>query len=86
MVKRIPALIAKPGEVRAGWARPERSEPPELCVAWGGAGADRSDARIVLKALQGCDVYKDRDLVTELESRGYDITTMKFSIRRRAEN
>lgn len=83
MGKRIHTLSAKAGQIRAGWARPEPRDMPDLCYAWGGEGAAKSECRLVSEALEGNSVYEGRSLREELERRGYDITTLKFSIERK---
>lgn len=75
---------AKPGELVAKWGRPEPGEAAELVYSWGGAGATKSDAYIVVDALERCRVMDDRSLRAELEARGYDITTLRFSIQKYA--
>jgi len=84
MPKRIHTLTAKPGQLRAGWARPEPRETPDLCYAWGGDGAAKSDARIVSEAIEEAHIYDGSSLRSELERRGYDITTLKFSIEKKS--
>ncbi|MAC12975.1 MAG: hypothetical protein CMN74_12325 [Sphingorhabdus sp.] len=93
MVKRWRRLVAKPGEIKVGYGKESRHDDPDLLVAWGGGGADKSDARTVLSAidrrhlartLPGLDVEEQPSLAEELEQRGYDITTLKFSIQRKA--
>lgn len=80
MAKRIGQLTAKPGQLRAGWARPDRGEPPDLCYAWGADGAGKADGRVLSEAIEGLPVYEGRSLREELTRRGYDITTLKISI------
>lgn len=83
MAKRIYVPVAKPGEVIARWGRPGPDETPDLVYAWGADGACKSDARMVSDALERCEVMDERGLRAELEKRGYDITTLRFSIRRK---
>lgn len=40
----------------------------------------RRDTRLVMNALERIDVYEGKSLRQELTERGYDITTLKFSI------
>lgn len=83
--KRYRMTSAKPGELKAAWGRGDvRGDPPDLQYAWGGRGASSPDGRILCNALQEAHVFKDRTLVQELEDRGYDITTLKFSIQQKA--
>lgn len=76
---------AKPGELKSGWGKAGGSQPA-INYAWGGGGADGPDARIVCNALEEAPVYGGRSLVEELEQRGYDLTTLKFSIRLKKPN
>jgi hypothetical protein len=84
MAKRIHTLNAKPGQLRAGWARPGPREMPDLCYAWGGEGAAKSEGRLLSEALEGNTVFEGRSLREELERRGYDIKTLKFSIEKKS--
>lgn len=81
MSKRIHVLKAKPGELRAAWGRPDPGEPPCVCYAWGGHGASKPDGRVLAEALEGARVFDGSPLLKELEARGYDLTTLAFSIR-----
>lgn len=81
MSKRIHIPKAKPGELRAVWGRPDPGEPPCVCYAWGGQGADKSDSRLLMEAIEGLAVIDGHPLAKELEARGYDLTTLRFSIR-----
>jgi len=82
MKKRFQLVRAKPGTLIAkfGRAEGERGEQASVCYAWGGEGASKADARILSQALEANKVFEDCTLVEELKKRGYDITTMKFSI------
>lgn len=82
---------AKPAELKIAYGRVSPHDDPDLCVAWGGAGADKCDGRMVLHSMtekrMGYSfpdlVIKQRpSLIEELEARGYDITTLRFSIQR----
>jgi hypothetical protein len=80
MAERIGVPKAKPGELIARWGRPELRQDPDLCYANGGGGADRSDRRILAEAMEGAVIFEGRNLRQELEARGYDITTLRFSV------
>jgi hypothetical protein len=74
---------------------------PDVCVQWGGDGANRRDANLLFNVLasprlQMClgeqaertgSSYKFApSLIDELKARGYDVSTLKFSIeKKRAE-
>ena len=57
-------------------------------VRWDGNGASKNDAALIMFALCDQPLYtragkNDPSLVNELEARGYDITTLRFSIRKK---
>ena len=69
----------KPGFLTALWGKMSRGEDPELCYAWG-EGIPKCDARLLNSAL--CSPYShETSFYEELENRGYDMTTLKFSIK-----
>lgn len=78
--RRKRTLRAKPGELLAYYGYAE-GDGPDLCTAYGGSGAHKSDGRILLEALSA-KVYGDVPMWRELERRGYDLSTMKFMIRK----
>lgn len=90
MKKRWHKLRAKPGELKAQWGKASRWDGPDLCYAWGGGGAAKADAHLMHGVFTmdryGFAGYEDREhsFLKELEARGYDITTFKFSIKRKA--
>lgn len=75
-------VSAKPGQIVARYGIEFRGQKPEVMYAWGGSGADKSDSRIVMRALEEQPITKGKTLIEELISRGYDITTLRFSIER----
>lgn len=77
--KRWRTPIAKPGELIARYGK-ARGDAPDLLYSWGGSGATKSDSRIIMSALEEADVFRGRSLREELESRGYDIETLRFSV------
>lgn len=84
--KRYRSPRAKPGQLKAQWGKiPDVA--PDLCYAWGD-GACRSDARLLDDALSGKTYSPIRlewnsSFLEELEKRGYDITTLKFSVQKK---
>ena len=79
------SLRARPGEIIAyyGHYGPEL-EGPDLCAAWGGEGAAKGDSNLLLEAF-GAKIYGSVPLWKELETRGYDLRTLKFSIRKKVQ-
>jgi hypothetical protein len=80
MANRPRILKARPGQLKAQWATYERGSAPCISYAWGGDGADKTDGRILSSALEGVAIHGGKSLAEELEARGYDLTTLKFSI------
>ena len=68
----------KPGVLRVCWDRPERGEPPDIVYDFGD-GCSRRDARL-LHAAFSAKVIDGKDLYRELQERGYDLTTLRFTI------
>lgn len=83
--KRWRRVEAKPGELKAAYGRDFCSRDPDIFYAWGGEGASKADSRILMAALEQIEVYEGKSLRKELEERGYDITTLKVSIQKKAE-
>lgn len=89
MTKRYRTPTAKPGEVKIAYGRADRYDSPDLCVAWG-AGADmKCTGRLVMNALTEKTLHPKfpgpgheyrPSLIDELEARGFDIETLRFTI------
>lgn len=74
---------AKPGQLKAQYGKERFSSRPDLLYVWGGSGASSPDARVLANALEGAVVFDGKNLRQVLEERGYDITTLRFSIKQR---
>lgn len=81
MIRRYRTVKAKPGELKAGYGTDEPRNRPDVVYAWGGDGAAKADAYILAAAFEENAIHGGRSLVRELESRGYDLSTIRFSIR-----
>lgn len=77
-------LRAKPGELIAYYGYAE-GDGPDICAAYGAAGAQKADGRILLEALCAKVCGIDVPLWKELEQRGYDLNTLKFTIRQKVK-
>jgi hypothetical protein len=91
-MKRLRKPKLKEGELRAYWGRLPH-ESPDVVLAWQGAPSMRGDVHLLHQAL--CARHPDPfakplfskmepSFVEELKARGYDITTLKFSIQKLA--
>lgn len=87
--KRIRRPKLKDGELRVYLGRPSRREAPDVCFAWQGCPTMRPDSRLIYNCIASrrpdpsvTPIFSKMlpSLIEELELRGYDITTIKFSI------
>ena len=70
-------MTRKPAELRVRWSNRERA-----LVYYG----ERPDGGWLSHVLEGVNLPHDgRTLVQELQSRGFDLTTLRFQIRRKAK-
>lgn len=86
MANRIPK--AKPGELLVKWGIPERKDRPDVVFSWG-AGTSKRDANLLMNVFGGerfgpsiIQTETEPSLLDELKARGYDITTIRFSIKK----
>ena len=88
-MKRYRTPTAKPGELKVGYGRKDRHCSPSLVYVWGGGGAQKPGARVLGSAFEdkrhgyafpSMALEQRPSLIEELEARGYDITTLRFSI------
>ena len=94
-MKRLRKPKLKDGELRIYWGKEHRNDTPDVIFAWQGDSAMRWDTRLLHYHL-GCqrpDPFKQPlfsvmqpSLIEELTSRGYDITTLKFSIMKKEQS
>jgi hypothetical protein len=98
-MKRWRAPKAKPGELKIAWGKLPHDDP-DLVFCWG-AGCSKRDGNLLhyifsgkrqrmvygedREKAGGFPVVFDPSALEELEARGYDLTTLKFSIQKKAE-
>lgn len=88
-IKRWRVPSPKPGVLEATYGRADSYSTPSIVYVNGGAGSTKPDARFLSTVFEGTDVETGkpifgrlgRSFVKELEDRGYDITTLRFSIK-----
>lgn len=80
--KRYRSFKAKPGEIRCQYGKPP-DDQPDICYAWGD-GTERQDSRLIShvfrRPLEWEGAPMGWSFLDELKARGYDLTTIKFSI------
>lgn len=85
IIARKRARKARVGELIAYYGYADRHQrDPDLCVAWGGKGATSAEGRLVISFLSAKS-YEGRDLMEELVLRGYDLSTLRFSVKHHTE-
>jgi hypothetical protein len=72
-------MKAKPGELRMFWNRGER----DVGVAWGSEGATKQDANLLMGVFGLAPCFTGKILTEELADRGYDLATLRFSIKQK---
>lgn len=81
--KPVYRLEAKPGELKAGWGRGDDDDGPDVSAAWQHP-AQKGDMNLLLGWLGMMRPPGfDQSFTAELEARGYDLTTLKFSIQKK---
>lgn len=84
-MKRWRAPNAKPGELKIAYGK-EPHDSPDLIYCWSGNGATKRDANMLMYFFGFATLPESKlTLVKELESRGFDITTLKFSIQQKVK-
>ena len=68
-------MKAKPHQLKAKWSKSQR----DIVYAWG-EGIHKSDAHLLHSALTNTMKFGEKSFQEELEARGYDLTTLTFSI------
>lgn len=92
--KRNKILQAKPGQLIAYYGNAEKGDTPSLCTATSRENGSRADGHLLLMALcdnpammathsQEKDMWPFRSLIEELQARGYDLETLRFSIEKK---
>jgi hypothetical protein len=78
-----------PNTLRATWGRVSDDPTPDVVYSWG-KGCSSGDSHLIHSMLNGMEHRKygkfpaDHDgYLKELEARGYDLTTLKFSIQKK---
>jgi len=92
-MKRLRKPKLKNGELRMYWGREAWQKTPDIMYAWQGDRTMKRDAHILHNVIstKQPDLFAaplfskmNPSLLEELEARGYDLTTLKFSIMKKA--
>lgn len=71
--------MARPGELVARWGKRER----DVLLDWGGDGVGKSDGSWLHSWLSWHKGF-DGTFLAELEARGFDLTTLRISVKRKS--
>ena len=89
MTKRLRKPKLKDGELRVYWGREDHDCTPDVILAWQGDRMMKRDTNLLHYHLCGrhpnprkLPIFSvmEPSLIEELAARGYDLTTLKFSI------
>jgi len=80
-MKRYRTVHAKPGELKVAYGIAGAGERPDVVYAYGGEGACKADGYILGQALEGVKILDGKTLRQLLEERGYDIRTLRVSVK-----
>lgn len=95
MTKRWRKPTAKQGELKVAYGKLDRWSDPDIIFCWG-PGTSGRDSRL-LHLFFGTErprtdysvipprITFDKSMLQELEARGYDLTTLKFSIQKKKD-
>ncbi len=82
MTKRFRTPKAKEGELLVQYGKSEGEI--DLMYCWpDNDGGMKYDSKLLMQAIEGDVMLNGKSLRHELTERGYDITTLKFSIKKR---
>jgi hypothetical protein len=76
--RRIYQIDAKPRALKIAWGKLDFFSYPSLVYAHGGDGTSGRDVNMLMSIFE--DSMREPNLVSILKERGYDITTLKFSV------
>lgn len=91
-MKRLRKPKLQDGELRMYWGRERTVEPAEIMYAWQGDRSMRGDSALLYYAIGSrhpdphvMPIFSKMkpSLLEELDARGYDLSTLKFSIKKK---
>lgn len=83
--KRLYMPKAKSGQVKVAFGK-EPGNSPDLLYCYGGHGAKKGDSLTVLHFFAEIKNDEGKSMLQELQERGYDLTTLKFSVQKEEKN
>ena len=82
MAKRFREPKAKQGELLVKFGKADGEL--DIFYCWQGDSNMKRDSNMLSHVFESASIFDGKSLRQELESRGYDITTLKFSIMKKA--
>ena len=92
-MKRLRKPKLKDGELRMYWGREQHDRTPDVMLAWQGDSLMKRDTNMLhlFMCSRSPDPFAkpifskmNPSMIEELEARGYDLTTLKFSIMKKS--
>ena len=84
--RRFRRVVAAPGELKAAFGLCEPGDRPDLVYAYGAGGASKADGYILSRSFEDVPLLEGKTLRKLLEEGGYDISTLKFSVKQKASS
>ena len=93
MKKRLRKPKLQNGQLMMYWGRPDKHDSPDIVLAWQGDRLMKADTALLHFHLcsqrpdpRVLPIFSKMDpsLIEELDARGYDLTTLRFSIMKKA--
>lgn len=81
--KRWRVVNAKSGEIKVSYGKADAYDNPDLVYSYRGFDNIRATSNCVMFAFENVDIHEGKSLRKILEERGFDITTLKFSIQKK---
>ncbi len=83
--KRFRTPKLKDGELRVYWGKLPH-DSPDVVFSWQGDRSMKRDTALLCYLFSERELGTSRSLLEELEDRGYDITTLRFSVMKKSAN
>jgi hypothetical protein len=78
--RRYHVPLAKPNQQIVRYGREDSYSSPDVLYAWGPGVDMKPTSRCIMRAFEDAIVHDGMTLRQILEDRGYDLTTLRFSI------
>lgn len=75
--------VPKSGEIKVSYGKADSHDSPDVVYSYRGFDDVRATSNCVMFAFENAPIHEGKTLRRILEERGFDITTLKFSIKKK---